>query len=144
VEIVIIALGSVAESPIMIQIGVVSLIALLATVGVYGIVALLVRMDDFGYQLINLNEEENSFSDRVGTVLVAALPKVIKSLGIIGTAALITVAGGIFVHNIDFFHHLFPVLPAIVREVIVGLALGFVVLLIVSLFKKLIGTKKTK
>ncbi len=144
VEIVIIALGTVAESPIMIQIAVVSLIALLATVGVYGIVALIVRMDDLGLRLINYNEEDNSLSDKVGRVLVSALPKVVKSLGIIGTVALITVSGGIFVHNIDFFHHLFPVLPAIVREILIGLVLGFFVLLIISLFKKLIGTKKSK
>lgn len=142
VEIIIIALGTVVESPITIQIAVVSLIAVLATVGVYGIVALIVRMDDFGYRLINLNEQDNSFSDKIGRVLVSALPKVIKSLGIIGTIALITVSGGIFVHNIEFFHHLFPPLPAIVREILVGLVMGFLVLVIVLLFKKLKAVKK--
>ncbi len=142
VEIIIIALGTVVESPITIQIAVVSLIAVLATVGVYGIVALIVRMDDFGYQLININEQENSFSDKIGRVLVSALPKVIKSLGIIGTIALITVSGGIFVHNIEFFHHLFPTLPAIVREILVGLVMGFLVLVIFLLFKKLKAVKK--
>lgn len=142
VEIIIIALGTVVESPITIQIAVVSLIAVLATVGVYGIVALIVRMDDFGYQLININEQENSFSDKIGRVLVSALPKVIKSLGIIGTIALITVSGGIFVHNIEFFHHLFPTLPAIVREILVGLVMGFLVLVIVLIFKKLKALKK--
>lgn len=142
VEIIIIALGTVVESPIMIQIAVVSLIAILATVGVYGIVALIVRMDDFGYRLINLNEQDNSFSDKIGRVLVSALPKVVKSLGLIGTIALITVSGGIFVHNIEFFHHLFPPLPAIVREILVGLVMGFLVLALVILFKKLLVRKK--
>ncbi|RJE75310.1 DUF808 domain-containing protein [Reichenbachiella sp. MSK19-1] len=142
VEIVIIALGAVVESSLLTQIVIVSFIALLATVGVYGIVALIVRMDEFGYKLIALNTQDDSFSDKVGRVLVKSLPVIVKSMGVIGTIALITVSGGIFVHNIDFFHHLFPILPGIVREILVGLVLGFVVFLIVSLVKKLwVGMK---
>ncbi|MUH38235.1 DUF808 domain-containing protein [Zobellia amurskyensis] len=143
VEIIIIALGSVASEPLSIQIPVVSLIALIATVGVYGIVALIVRMDEFGLRLINLNEQNNSFSDYMGRFLVNALPWVIKSLSVIGTIALLLVAGGIFAHNIHFFHDLLPQLPSIVKEFLVGLGVGFVVLLavklvmtIVSLFRK--------
>ncbi|PIB34795.1 hypothetical protein BFP72_04945 [Reichenbachiella sp. 5M10] len=142
VEIVIIALGSVVDSPIVSQILIVSIIALLATVGVYGIVALIVRMDEFGYRLIALNEQNDSFSDKLGRILVKALPVIIKSMGVIGTIALITVSGGIFVHHIDFLHHLLPSFPGIVREVLAGLALGFVVFLVVSLVKKLRKTKK--
>ncbi|SIN66945.1 DUF808 domain-containing protein [Algoriphagus halophilus] len=140
VEIIIIALGTVVGEPILNQIIVVSIIALIATVGVYGIVALIVRMDEFGYKLIALNEEENSFSDKVGKVLVNALPKVIKSMGVIGTIALILVSGGIFVHNIDYFHHLLPTWPSIIKEILIGLIIGFVALGIVEtalkLFKK--------
>jgi hypothetical protein len=73
--------------------------------------------------------------------LVQALPKVIKSLAVIGTIALILVAGGIFVHNIDFFHHLLPQLPATLKEFCIGLIIGLVVLGIVNLFKKIIGKK---
>ncbi|HRO48088.1 DUF808 domain-containing protein [Agriterribacter sp.] len=145
VEIIIIALGTVVGTPIVSQVMVVSLIAVLATVGVYGIVALIVRMDELGYKLIALNNKNNSFSDKVGKILVAALPKVIRSMGVIGTVALILVSGGIFVHNIDFFHHLFPVLPAFIREGIVGLAIGFIVFLLIGLGKKIFkkGVKKT-
>ena len=145
VEIVIIALGTVVGTPLASQVMVVSFIAILATVGVYGIVALIVRMDEFGYKLIAFNKKDNSFSDKIGRILVAALPKIIKSMGFIGTVALILVSGGIFVHNIDFFHHLFPILPAFVREFIVGLAIGFIVFLIVELGKKIFrkAVKKT-
>src|SRR5690606_1918573 len=52
VEIVIIALGTVLDQTLAIQIRTVSVVALLATVGVYGIVALLVRMDDVGRRLV--------------------------------------------------------------------------------------------
>jgi len=141
VEIVIIALGTVIGKPITSQIAVVSIIAILATVGVYGIVALIVRMDELGFRLIALNTRERSLSKTVGNILVQALPKVIKSLSVIGTIALILVAGGIFVHNIDFLHHLFPQLPSIVKEFGFGLFFGLLVLGMVNLFKKIIGKK---
>lgn len=139
VEIVIIALGSVAEESLSIQIVVVSIIALVATVGVYGIVALIVRMDDFGMKLINLNEEEDSFSDKIGRFLVAALPKIVKSLSVIGTIALLLVSGGIFSHYIPFVHHLEESIhiPAILFEFLVGLIIGAGVLLLVVIGKKL-------
>ncbi|WP_289039922.1 DUF808 domain-containing protein [uncultured Zobellia sp.] len=144
VEIIIIALGAVAAEPLSIQIPVVSLIALIATVGVYGIVALIVRMDEFGLRLINLNERDNSFSDYMGRFLVNALPWVIKSLSVIGTIALLLVAGGIFAHNIHFFHDLLPQLPSIVKEFLVGLGVGFVVLLVVKLVMKVVSLFKKK
>lgn len=139
VEIVIIALGTVIEESLSKQIAVVSIIAILATVGVYGIVALIVRMDELGFKLIALSTKERSLSKTIGNMLVQALPKVIKSLAVIGTIALILVAGGIFVHNIDFLHHLFPQWPSIVKEFSFGLIIGLLVLGIVNLFKKIIG-----
>ncbi len=141
VEIVIIALGTVIGKPIPSQIAVVSIIAILATVGVYGIVALIVRMDELGFRLIALNSRERSLSKTIGNILVQALPKVIKSLAVIGTIALILVAGGIFAHNIDYLHHLFPQLPSIVREFGFALIIGFLVLALVNLFKKIFGKK---
>lgn len=139
VEIIIIALGSVPDEPLKIQIPVVTIIALVATVGVYGIVALIVRMDDFGLKLITLNDEENSFSDKVGRLLVNALPKVVKGLSIVGTIALMLVSGGLFVHNLAFMHHLEAIVPVpgLIFEFLTGLIVGLVVLLIVGLGEKL-------
>lgn len=136
VEIVIIALGTVVAQPIGTQIIVVSIIALIATVGVYGIVALIVRMDDLGLRLIAMNDADNSISDRIGKFLVAALPQVIRSLSVIGTLALILVAGGIFLHNLEFVHHWFIGLPSLLSEFIVGLIVGFACLVLVLLIKK--------
>ena len=141
VEIVIIALGTVIGKPISSQIMVVSIIALIATVGVYGIVALIVRMDEAGLKLIQLSSNEGSFTKKVGTILVQALPKVIKSLSVIGTIALLLVAGGIFVHEIPFLHDILPQIPSIVTEFLIGLVFGGIVLGIVTLFKKIIGKK---
>lgn len=137
VEIVIIALSSVAQAPLLTQIVVVTLIALIATVGVYGIVALIVRMDEFGARLINLNDRENSFTDYVGRSLVWALPKVIKGLSIIGTIALLLVSGGIFTHNIQFLHGIFENIPSILVEFVLGLIVGCIVLLVLTGGKKL-------
>jgi predicted DNA repair protein MutK len=141
VEIVIIALGTVIGKPILSQIMVVTIIAIIATVGVYGIVALIVRMDEAGLKLIKVNSNEGSFTNKLGNVLVQALPKVIKSLSVIGTIALLLVAGGIFVHEIPFLHDLLPQVPAILTEFIIGLAVGLLVLGIVTAFKKIIGKK---
>lgn len=136
VEIVIIALGTVLDKPLLTQIFVVSFVALLATVGVYGIVALIVRMDEAGLKLIQLNPSAKSVSNFVGTLLVQALPIVIKSLAVLGTLALILVAGGIFSHNIDFFHHFLEVVPSFVKDFLLGIITGTLALGIVAIFKK--------
>ncbi len=136
IEIIIIALGTVMSEPLPQQILVVSIIAILATVGVYGIVALIVRMDDFGLSLINLNEEENTFSDKAGRFFVNALPVVIRGLSIIGTIALILVAGGIFEHNISFLHHFLPDVPRIIIQIAAGLIIGFLGLFMFKLIRK--------
>ncbi len=139
VEIIIIALGSVENEALVTRILVVTIIALVATVGVYGIVALIVRMDDYGTRLINYNDRENSFSDKIGNFLVAALPQVIRGLSVIGTLALLLVSGGIFSHNLHFIHDLveqIPV-PGIILEFVIGLVVGGIVLLVIGLFKKI-------
>ncbi|MDP2040806.1 DUF808 domain-containing protein [Algoriphagus sp.] len=137
VEIVIIALSTVMDKPLITQIAVVSVIALIATVGVYGIVGLIVRMDEFGLKLIAMNERTDSFSDKVGKLLVGALPIVIRMLAFVGTIALLLVAGGIFAHNIEFFHHLLESWPAIVKEFLIGLVVGVLVLIPVLIFKRI-------
>jgi predicted DNA repair protein MutK len=138
VEIIIIALGTVIGKPILSQVIVVSIVAIIATVGVYGIVAIIVRMDELGFKLIKMSTNDRSLSKKIGNILVLALPKVIKSLAVIGTIALILVAGGIFVHNIDFLHHLFPNLPGVLKDFSIGLIIGGIVLGMVNLFKKII------
>lgn len=141
VEIVIIALGTVLDKPILTQILVVSIVAIIATVGVYGIVALIVRMDDLGLRLLNLSNGKKNVLSIIGNVLVNALPWVIKSLSVIGTIALLLVAGGIFVHNVEQLHHFLEVLPSILRDFLVGLLGGIITLIIVMLIKKLFFKK---
>lgn len=144
IEIVIIALGTVLGKPILFQVLVVSIVAIIATIGVYGIVALIVRMDDLGYSLIKKSNNKKGFLATLGNLLVKALPWIIKSLSVIGTIALVLVAGGIFVHNIEFLHHFLNMLPAVLQEFIVGLLIGGATLLLVMVGKKLFMPDKNK
>lgn len=138
-EIIIIALGTALEKqhPLITQILSVTFVAIIATVGVYGIVALIVRMDDAGFYLIKkVNNKGLLFN--LGSILIKALPLVIKFLAVIGTIALILVSGGIFLHNIEYLHHLVPhSIPSIVAEFITGLVFGLVSVMFLEGFKKL-------
>lgn len=143
VEIVIIALSTVLNEPLLTQIMVVSIVAIIATVGVYGIVALIVRMDDLGMKMILKSDGKKGFLKTVGTFLVKALPVIVRSLAVIGTLALLLVAGGIFVHNIHFIEELFHPLPSIVGELITGIVVGAIALALFELFKFIFLKKKT-
>jgi predicted DNA repair protein MutK len=131
-------MSTVVDKPLINQIAVVSIIALIATVGVYGIVALVVRMDEIGFKLIAFNEQEDSFSDKVGWVLVKALPYFVRGIGFVGTLALLLVSGGIFAHDIPFFKNLLPTWPGLVKEFLFGLSVGIIALIPIMIFQKII------
>jgi len=138
-EIVIIALGTALEKqhPLITQILSVTFVAIIATVGVYGIVALIVRMDDAGFYLLRKSNNKG-FWTFLGGILIKALPLVIKFLAVVGTIALILVSGGIFIHNIDFIHHLIPHnIPSILSEFVVGIVFGLIAVLLSIVFNKL-------
>lgn len=120
VEIIIIALSQVVDSPLSVQIAVVSIIALVATVGVYGLVALIVRMDDAG---LALAEREEAWAQTLGSGMVRALPILIRIIGHVGTVALLLVAGGIF-HHIEAVHHVFEGWPGLLVDGVLGAAVG--------------------
>lgn len=141
IEIVIIALGSVTDKSLPIQVITVSVVAFLATVGVYGIVALIVRMDDAGYKLIKRSGNKG-FLSALGALLVKSLPVIIKVLSVVGTIALILVSGGIFTHNIEYLHHLLPGLPSVIKDVAIGLAAGLAVAGVVTGGKALLSSLK--
>ncbi len=137
-EIVMIALSTVADQPLNIQIPVVTVVALVATVGVYGLVALLVRMDDFGFNLIKAGEAKGN------TAKVKTLPVLIKTLTVMGTLAMILVGGGIYVHNIHFLHDIVHGLPTILGEFLMGIAVGLVAVVLMKLFRLVVPAKKAE
>lgn len=142
IEIVIIALGTVIEKPLSIQIPVVTIVAFIATVGVYGIVALIVRMDDMGLKLIAKSGGKPGITKYFGIGLVKTLPIVIRVLTVVGTFAMILVAGGIFAHNIPLIHKLLHNIPATLGEFIAGLSVGIVAVIGMTLFNLLKKTSK--
>jgi uncharacterized protein len=138
VEIVIIALSTVLNKSLNIQILTLSAVSVLATVGVYGIVALLVRMDDLGFKLIE-NSKDKGILNTIGKLLVNTLPIIIKILTVVGTIALLLVSGGIFAHNIDYLHHLLPEWPSILKEFTFGVVGGLLVLILLLVYKKFLS-----
>ena len=142
IEIVIIALSTVVDKPLNIQIIVVSIVAIISTIGVYGLVALIVRMDDLGFKLIASGGNKGSISHIFGTGLVKTLPYVIRGLAIIGTIAMVLVAGDIYVHNVPFVNELFHSLPKILGEFIVGLIVGFTTLFVSKFILKIFSKKE--
>lgn len=96
-EIIVIALGTVAQAPFIQQLAVLSAIALAMTLGVYGLVAGIVKMDDVGLWLMG---KGSALARRVGQVLVSAAPRLMKGLTVAGTAAMFLVGGGIIVHGV--------------------------------------------
>ena len=136
IEIIIIALGTVLDKSLPIQVMVVSFVAIVATIGVYGIVALLVRMDDLGFKMIDVGGESSKLLKPFGQVLVSALPKVIKVLTVVGTIAMLMVAGGIYIHNIHVLHEALHFIPSLLSEVLVGFVIGGFILAIEKLFMK--------
>lgn len=141
IEIVILALFEVSKQSMGVQIISVSLIAIIATVGVYGIVALIVRMDDAGFKLIQTANDKGGVA-KIGHMLVKALPLVIKALSVIGTIALLLVSGGIFLHNIDYFHHFLPNIPEMIKGTVLSIVVGLLLVLLVTIFSKIIAIGK--
>jgi len=96
-EIIAITLGTVADAPLMQQVIVLSGIALVMTIGVYGLVAGIVKLDDLGLWMA---QKPGQWVRDIGNGLLRAAPYMMKSLSVIGTAAMFMVGGGILTHGV--------------------------------------------
>jgi len=99
-EIMALALADIADKPLLEQAAVLAVVGILITVGVYGVVALIVKMDDIG---LNLARRRVGFVRAIGRGLVKGMPGLLAALGVIGTAAMLWVGGGIIVHGMEVF-----------------------------------------
>jgi len=97
-EIMAIALAEVTSEPLLTRAAVLVAVGVAITIGVYGVVALIVKMDDIGLHLAR-----KPTTRAVGTLLVKAMPVVLRWLAIVGTAAMLWVGGGIIVHGLEVF-----------------------------------------
>src|SRR4051812_11833543 len=100
-EIIVITLGTVAGRPLATQIGILAGIAALMTVAVYGLVAGIVRLDDIG---LYLSRSSNAARRRLGRAILAGAPYLMRTLSVVGTAAMFLVGGGILTHGVPLAH----------------------------------------
>lgn len=155
-EIIVITLGVVADTPLFNQLIVLTGIAAVMTVGVYGLVAGIVKMDDAGLYLSRLDGAGawTGLLRGLGRGLLAAAPRLMRVLAVVGTAAMFLVGGGIIAHGIPAAHHLgeaaahasggLPLvggglawLMPLLVDALVGVLTGAVALLAVTLGKRL-------
>lgn len=101
-EIIAITLGTVAGAALTQQVLVLSGIAIVMTIGVYGLVAGIVKLDDLG---LWLTQKPGQIARRIGASILRAAPYMMKSLSVIGTAAMFLVGGGILTHGVPLVHH---------------------------------------
>jgi len=105
-EIIVIALGAVQGAAMGKQIAVVAGIALLMTTGVYALVGGIVKLDDAGLHLVKVGAANLWGSCRrvLGKGLLRLAPYLMKTLSIVGTAAMFMVGGGILMHGLPTSH----------------------------------------
>jgi uncharacterized protein len=97
-EIMVIALNEVAEEALVSRAVILVLVALGITLLVYGAVGLIVKMDDIG---LSLSQRAAPAAQRVGQLLVKAMPKVLAVLSAVGVVAMLWVGGHILLVGID-------------------------------------------
>ena len=149
-EIMVISLDEVKDQPVWIEAVVLIAVGIFLTVAVYGAVALLVKIDDIGRGMI-----ERGNAPKLGRGLVKGMPYVLSAIGVIGTVAMLWVGGHLLIRGFDevFGWHWPHEIIAKGQEavgggalgwivetgisMIAGLIVGFIVLGVVQLVKKL-------
>ena len=153
-EIMAIALNELSDLSIGMQAAALALVAVAITAAVYGVVAIIVKLDDIG---LHMAQRRSSSTQAIGRFLVKSVPRLLRSLATIGTAAMLWVGGGILLHGIeelgferlphlihniaDDLAHYFGPLKAIMNWLskaiaasILGLIIGGIIVIIVRQF----------
>jgi uncharacterized protein len=99
-EIMAIALANIESPDLTTKALVLTIVALLVTVGVYGAVALIVKADDVGFAMAKRN---GAISGPLGRALVYGMPPFLKVLSVVGTLAMLWVAGDILTHGLAHY-----------------------------------------
>jgi predicted DNA repair protein MutK len=89
-EIIVITLGTVAAATFAKQLSVLVGISIVMTVGVYG---------------LHLSRQSAAWKQSLGRGILAAAPWLMKTLSVVGTAAMFLVGGGILLHGIPALGH---------------------------------------
>jgi uncharacterized protein len=97
-EIMVISLNEVADEAFFLRAVILAVVAVLITILVYGVVGLIVKMDDIG---LSLAEGSTGLKNRIGTGMVAGMPKLLTTLSVVGIAAMVWVGGHILLVGMD-------------------------------------------
>ena len=155
-EIIVISLGTVAAATFSERVMVLTTIALVMTVGVYGLVAGIVKLDDAGLYLSN---RANGAARKFGDFLLWMAPKLMKTLSVVGTAAMFMVGGSILLHGVHALAVMaegwaatmaaVPVIggalqmvASILIDLVIGLIAGAIVLFVVTMIQKMFKKDK--
>jgi len=96
-EILLVANGTLGDVGAWIQIAALAIVGLGTTLGVYGIVLAIVRADNVaGYFA---DPASRLYLPRFSTAMMTALPYILKVIGVIGTTAMLGVAGDVVAHQ---------------------------------------------
>ena len=135
-EIIVIALGTVAQAALQTQIATLVAVAIIMTVGVYGFVAVIVKIDDLG---LLLQGKASRTAKAVGMGLVQSAPWLMKTLMVVGTAAMFLVGGSILRHGIPALD-VWQGASGYLADFLLGLAAGAVLAFIKSILP--LGSRK--
>ncbi len=156
-EIIVISLGTMATAAMSRQIVALSAIAVGVTIFVYGLVAGIVKLDDVGLRLTKAGGDagDDGWKQGLGRGILVTAPYLMKTLSIVGTAAMFSVGGSIIVHGIHALDEQVISLTAMVAsggigatvvkmllEAIVGVIIGGIVLGVVTGGKKMFGQSR--
>ena len=121
-EIMAISLAALDVDSFAMRASALAAVAILITVAVYGAVGLIVKLDDIG---LHLTQRGSAAARSFGHGLVHVVPKLLTSLSVIGTAAMLWVGGGIILHGLEELH-LAEIVPHAIHDFAhsVGLAAG--------------------
>jgi uncharacterized protein len=97
-EIMVIALNEVADQPFLSRAIILLVVAVAITILVYGVVAVIVKMDDIGLHLIGRSSRA---AQRIGHLLVRAMPRLLAVISVLGIAAMLWVGGHILLAGLD-------------------------------------------
>ncbi len=161
-EIIAITLGTVSGQPLVTQLVVLAGIAAIMTIGVYGLVAGIVKLDDAGLYLSRRPGSGvlASWVRKSGFGILTMAPYLMKTLSIVGTAAMFLVGGGILTHGIATAHHwvedaaegaaaipgvgaVLGALTPMLLNALAGIVAGVIALLAVTLVTRAVGAARS-
>ena len=143
-EIVAVALGAVKEKTLMVQAGVLTGVGIGMTVFVYGLVGCIIKLDDLGMYLAKSSKKS---VQKLGIGILKCVPYLMKTLSVVGTAAMFSVGGGIVLHGIPAAEHAMHDLSTFVSILIstgAGLLIGLAIVPVWHQLEKPFGKLKAK